>query len=70
MLDRMKLAPLFAFHIAFKIATKKKGMSSLELTEEYELRQKTVWVEKARGIDPFGHAGLTPLGKIRLTPFE
>ena len=27
-------------------------------------------MEKARGIDPFGHAGLTPLGKIRLTPFE
>ena len=24
-------------------------------------------VEKARVIDPFGHAGLTPLGEIRLT---
>lgn len=24
-------------------------------------------MEKARVIDPFGHAGLTPLGKIRLT---
>ena len=24
-------------------------------------------MEKAREIDPFGHAGLTPLGKIRLT---
>ena len=27
----------------------------------------TTEVEKAREIDPFGHAGLTPLGKIRLT---
>lgn len=24
-------------------------------------------LEKARVFDPFGHAGLTPLGKIRLT---
>ena len=24
-------------------------------------------VEKARGIDPFGHAGFDPSGKIRLT---
>lgn len=25
-------------------------------------------LEKARAFDPFGHAGLTLLGKIRLTP--
>ena len=25
-------------------------------------------MEKAREFDPFGHAGLTPLGVIRLTP--
>ena len=24
-------------------------------------------LEKARGIDPFGHAGFDPSGKIRLT---
>ena len=29
--------------IAFKISTKKKGMSSLELSKEFELRQKTCW---------------------------
>ena len=39
----MQVSILLAFHIAFKISTKKKGMSSLELSQEYELRQKTCW---------------------------
>ena len=43
MFDKVKFSLLIAFHIAFKIATKKKGMSSLELSQEYELRQKTCW---------------------------
>ena len=30
-------------NIVFKIATKKKGMSTLELSREFELRQKTCW---------------------------
>jgi hypothetical protein len=34
---------LLAFHIAFKISTKIKGMSSLELSKEFELRQMTCW---------------------------
>lgn len=38
MFDKCKFSLLVAFHIAFKISTKKKGMSSLELSEEYELR--------------------------------
>jgi transposase-like protein len=43
MFDKCKFSLLIAFHIAFKISTKKKGMSTLELSEEYELRQKTCW---------------------------
>lgn len=43
MFDKCKFSLLLAFHIAFKISTKKKGMSSLELSEEFELRQKTCW---------------------------
>lgn len=43
MFDKIKFPLLKAFHICFKISTKKKGMSSLELSEEFELRQKTVW---------------------------
>jgi len=43
MFDKVKFSILKAFHIVFKIATKKKGMSSLELSKEFELRQKTCW---------------------------
>ena len=43
MFDKIKFPILLAFHIIFKIATKKKGMSSLELSHEFELRQKTCW---------------------------
>ena len=43
MFDKCKFSLLIAFHIAFKISTKKKGMSSLELSKEFELRQKTCW---------------------------
>jgi len=43
MFDKCKFPLLLAFHIAFKISTKKKGMSSLELSNEFELRQKTCW---------------------------
>lgn len=43
MFDKVKFSMLKAFHIAFKIGTKKKGMSTLELSNEFELRQKTCW---------------------------
>jgi hypothetical protein len=43
MFDKYKFSLLIAFHIAFKISTKKKGMSSLELSHEFELRQPTCW---------------------------
>lgn len=43
MFDKTKFSLLVAFHIAFKISTKKKGMSSLELSREFDLRQMTCW---------------------------
>jgi hypothetical protein len=43
MFDKVKFSLLIAFHIIFKIVTKKKGMSSLELSREFELRQMTCW---------------------------
>lgn len=43
MFDKCKFSLLIAFHIVFKICTKKKGMSSVELSNEFELRQKTCW---------------------------
>ena len=36
MFDKIKFPLLIAFHIVFKIGTKKKGMSSLELSHEFE----------------------------------
>lgn len=48
MFDKCKFPLHLAFHIAFKISTKKKGMSSLELSQEYELRQKTCWEFKRK----------------------
>ena len=46
--EKLKFPVLTAFHIVFKIATKKKGMSSLELSREFELRQKTCWAFKLK----------------------
>lgn len=43
MFDKVKFSLLIAFHIVFKIGTKKKGMPTLELSREFELRQKTCW---------------------------
>ena len=43
MFDKVKFSLLKSFHIVFKISTKKKGMSSLELSNEFDLRQKTCW---------------------------
>ena len=48
MFEKIKFSLLIAFHIAFKISTKKKGMSSLELSSEFELRQKTCWFFKSK----------------------
>lgn len=48
MFEKLKFSILVAFHIAFKISTKKKGMSSLELSSEFELRQKTCWLFKQK----------------------
>lgn len=46
--EKLKFSILIAFHIVFKISAKKKGMSSLELSSEFELRQKTCWAFKQK----------------------
>lgn len=48
MFEKLKFSILIAFHIVFKIGTKKKGMSSLELSNEFELRQMTCWSFKQK----------------------
>ena len=52
MFDKVKFSLLKAFHIAFKISTKKKGMSSLELSHEFETPPKDllgIQMESATG---------------------
>ena len=43
MFDKCKFSLHLAFHLLFKISTKKKGMSFLKLSHEFDLRQMTCW---------------------------
>ncbi len=70
MFDKVKFSLLIAFHIAFKISTKKKGMSSLELSEEYEIRQKTCWEFKWKIQQAMKSSGNYPLmGTVHVDEF-
>lgn len=70
MFDKCKFPLLLAFHIAFKISTKKKGMSSLELSEEFELRQKTCWEFKWKVQQAMQSSGKYPLvGEVHVDEF-
>ena len=64
MFDKCKFSLLIAFHIAFKISTKKKGMSSEELSEEFEVRQKTCWEFKWKVQQAMKSSGRYPLKGI------
>ena len=62
--DKCKFPLLPAFHIAFKISTKKKGMSSLELSREFELRRKTCWEFKWKIQQAMQSSKLHPINGI------
>lgn len=44
----MKMPVLKAFHMAFRLAAKKKGMSTVELGCEVGVQQKTAWLFKRK----------------------
>lgn len=70
MFDKLKFSLLIAFHIFFKISTKKKGMSSLELSEEFEIRQMTVWQFKWKIHQAMSSRCLYPLrGEVHVDEF-
>jgi transposase-like protein len=70
MFDKIKFPLLIAFHVCFKISTKKKGMSSLELSEEFGLRQKTVWEFKWKIQQAMASSRKNQLGgKIQIDEF-
>ncbi len=68
--DKCKFSILTAFHIIFKISTKKKGVSSLELSNEFGLRQKTCWNFKWKLQQVMGSSKKHPLeGEIHIDEF-
>lgn len=70
MFDKVKFPLLIAFHIVFKIVTKKKGMSTLELSREFELRQKTCWGFKWKIQQAMASSLANPLqGKVHVDEF-
>ena len=70
MFDKCKFSLLKAFHITFKISTKKKGMSSEELSKEYEQRQKTCWKFKWKVQQAMQSSGRYPLkGEVHVDEF-
>lgn len=59
-----------AFHILFRISTKKKGMSTIELANEFDLRQKTCWLFKSKIQDAMRSSGKHPLrGTVHVDEF-
>jgi hypothetical protein len=70
MFDKCKFSIHIAFHLAFKISTKKKGMSSLELSHEFDLRQKTCWEFKWKIQQAMRSSGKYPLpGTVHMDEF-
>ena len=70
MFDKCKFPLLTAFHIAFKISTKKKGMSTLELHKEFELRQQTCWTFKNKLQKAMKSSHVYPLtGEVHVDEF-
>jgi hypothetical protein len=68
--DKLKFPILIAFHIIFKIGTKKKGMSTLELSKEFDLREKTCWSFKRRLQEVMESSLLNPLkGTVHVDEF-
>ena len=47
-LHGLKMPMLKIFHILFRLSTKKKGMSSVELGKEVQIQQKTAWFFKLK----------------------
>lgn len=44
--DKLKFSLHIALHIVFKVCARKKGLSTMELSKEFGLRQKTCWAFK------------------------
>lgn len=61
MFDKVKFPMHLAFHILFKVSARKKGVSTLELSREFGLRQKTCWGFKWKIQQIMGSSGKYPI---------
>lgn len=50
-----------AFHICFRLSVKKKGMSTVELSKEFSLQQRTCWLFKRKVQEAMKSSGQYPL---------
>lgn len=67
---KLKFPVLKAFHILFRLSTKKKGMSTVELAEEFGLEQKTCWLFKLKIQTAMQSSGKYKLaGKVHVDEF-
>lgn len=59
--DKVKFSLHIAFHILFKVCVRKKGLSTMELSKEFGLRQKTCWAFKWKIQQAMKSSGRYPL---------
>lgn len=59
--DKVKFSLHIAFHILFKVCARKKGLSTMELSKEFGLRQKTCWAFKWKIQQAMKSSGRYPL---------
>lgn len=68
--DKLKFSIHIAFHILFKVSSRKKGISTLELSKEFGLRQKTCWAFKWKVQQAMQSSGQYPLsGEVHIDEF-
>jgi len=63
----LKFSIHIAFHLLFKLSIRKKGLSTLELSKEFGLRQKTCWSFKQKVQEAMQSSGLYKLkGEVHI----
>lgn len=64
---KLKIPLLKAFGMSFRIAVKKKGMSTTELAREFSINQKSSWLFKRKAQESMKSSGSYPLeGKVEV----
>lgn len=64
---KLKIPLLKAFGMSFRIAVKKKGMSTTELAREFSVNQKSSWLFKRKAQQSMKSSGKYPLeGKVEV----